>query len=78
MLLSLTNLFIPVVNKSLTYSSCLYEETLWCQIKMKIPAYCGPNDVWYEPGDNGQLHWKGQGVWATLDILRYIFKFNDL
>ncbi len=45
---------------------------------MKIAAYCGPNDVWYEPGDNGQILWKGQGVWATLDILRHLLSLTSM
>ena len=39
---------------------------------MKIVGNCVPNDIWQEEGPDGQITWKGQGIWSAQDILKLL------
>ncbi len=39
---------------------------------MKIIGDCVTNDVWHEVGLDGQITWKGQGIWSMQDILKLL------
>ena len=40
--------------------------------KMRVAAFCGPNDVWYEDLGNGSLAWTGQGDTFLYQALQYL------